>query len=154
MHLNFCKVQPPRPCPPLPPSSIVIPCKCGGHGRRLRRAACRRAKAAAPIVFITAIRDSILRQLRRFQYEIGCAIPRGADHTMLEKFFPSSLPLQPHDDLQQVNAFAATAHIRVAHLIMPYSFQLMAALEAKVDSDGCTKKAKVGDRHVAALCHA
>ena len=60
---------------------------------------------------------------------------------MLEKFFPSSLPLQPQDDLQQV-ACALAYCTHVLHLMIFKSFQLMAALETKIDSDGCSKKAK------------
>jgi hypothetical protein len=58
---------------------------------------------------------------------------------MLEKFFPSSLPLQPQDDLQQVHCIRRTA-ILIPRLNAP---QLMVALETKIDSDGCSKKAKV-----------
>jgi hypothetical protein len=58
---------------------------------------------------------------------------------MLEKFFPSSLPLQPQDDLQQVDC-NRRATILIPRLNAP---QLMVALETKIDSDGCSKKAKV-----------
>ncbi len=58
---------------------------------------------------------------------------------MLEKFFPSSLPLQPQDDLQQVDC-NRRATILSPRLNAP---QLMVALETKIDSDGYSKKAKV-----------
>jgi hypothetical protein len=58
---------------------------------------------------------------------------------MLEKFFPSSLPLQPQDDLQQVS-FNHRGHIFIPLLNVP---QLLVALETKIDSDGCSKKSKV-----------
>lgn len=49
---------------------------------------------------------------------------------MLEKFFPSSLPLDPEDDLQQ----------------------LIVALETKIDPDGCSKKAKLAAASAQAAC--
>jgi hypothetical protein len=58
---------------------------------------------------------------------------------MLEKFFPSSLPLQPQDELQQVEC-NLRGTIFIPRLNVP---QLMVALETKIDSDGCSKKAKV-----------